>query len=218
MYHLTKTSRNTKTGAIPVSTSPSETCPDACPFRKNGCYSDAGPLSMHWRKVSKGLSGTNWAGFCESIAGLPAGQLWRHNQAGDLPGVGDKIDTAALGQLVEANRGKRGYTYTHKPMNTCENREAVKRANLQGFTVSLSANTLAEADSLSELGIAPVVVILAQPGTTRTPEGRRVVQCPAQTRGVTCSTCGLCQRQQRAIVGFIPHGAGKAKVEAVARG
>ena len=218
MYHLTLKSANAKTGPMPVSTSGRETCPDACPFKKNGCYADSGPLSWNWNRVSDGRRGQEWDEFCESIASLPDGQLWRHNQAGDLPGEGDHIDCLDLGKLINANQGRRGFTYTHKPMDNWNNRECVQTANNRGFTVSLSANTLAEADTLSDLEIAPVVAILTEPGNTTTPKGRKVVQCPAQTRNVTCSTCGLCQRQQRAIVGFTPHGAGAKKVEAIARG
>lgn len=221
MYHLTLKSSNGKTGPIPVSTSGRATCPGACPFKANGCYGDDYRLRMHWDRVSDGRRGGNWHTFCQSIGNLPAGQLWRHNQAGDLPGPGNTIDTAMLGELVKANTGKKGFTYTHKPMDTVNNRDAVKRANERGLTVNLSANTLTDADRLSELGIAPVVVILAEPGNTRTPRGRRVVQCPGPQQGnrvANCKSCGLCQVQRRAIIGFAAHGAGKSKVAAIARG
>ena len=217
MYHLTLKSNNSKTGPIPVSTSGNATCPDACPFKKNGCYADSGPLSMHWAQVSAGARGTNWNSFCESIGNLPGGQLWRHNQAGDLPGTGNTIDANMLAALVIANHGKRGYAYTHKPL-TRANQKAIRDANQQGFTINLSANNLDDADTLASLEIAPVVVILAHDGNTRTPQGRTVVQCPAQTRDTHCSKCGLCQKQNRPIVGFTAHGSGKSKVEAIARG
>ena len=49
----------------------------------------------------------DWDGFTKQIAALPADTLWRHNQAGDLPGVGDAIDADAFVALVEANKGRR---------------------------------------------------------------------------------------------------------------
>ena len=58
----------------------------------------------------------DWQSFLSAIYSLPVGQLWRHNQAGDLPGIGNKIDVKQLGQLVKASEGKRGFTYTHKPL------------------------------------------------------------------------------------------------------
>jgi len=64
-----------------------------------------------------------------------------------------------LAQLVEANQGKRGFTYSHKPA-TGANREAVAAANKAGFTINLSANNLSHADELAAHEIAPVVVVL----------------------------------------------------------
>tara|TARA_R110002126_G_scaffold291144_1_gene450585 strand:- start:456 stop:890 length:435 start_codon:yes stop_codon:yes gene_type:complete len=140
------------------------------------------------------------------------------NQAGDLPGLGENIDAHALGQLTRANNGRKGFTYTHKH-STESNREAIRSANTNGFTVNLSANTLAHADELAEINCGPVVVVLPsdQIANTTTPAGRKVVICPATVRDdITCATCGLCQRQRSAIVGFPAHGTGKRKASAVA--
>lgn len=219
--HLTLESRNAKTGKIPVSTTTALTCPIACPFNRaneGGCYADGGPLRIHWNKVTNGEAGTDWATFCEAIAKLPADQLWRHNQAGDLPGNGDDIHAGQLLELVTANKGKRGFTYTHKPM-TPDNAAAVAFANREGFTINLSANNLAHADELADLGIAPVVTVLPaeQLTNTVTPKGRKVVVCPAVVRDdVSCATCGLCARLRDAIVGFPAHGPSKRKASAIA--
>ena len=115
------------------------------------------------------------------------------NQAGDLPGLGENIDAHALGQLTRANNGRKGFTYTHKH-STESNREAIRSANTNGFTVNLSANTLAHADELAEINCGPVVVVLPsdQIANTTTPAGRKVVICPATVRDdITCATCGL---------------------------
>ncbi|MDT8332528.1 hypothetical protein RQ831_15815 [Roseomonas gilardii] len=221
--HLTLKSSNRKVGPIPVSTTSIASCPDSCPLKAGGCYAKGGPLAIHWRKVTEGAAGDDFETFTAKVASLPAGQLWRHNQAGDLPGHGDAIDGRQLGQIVAANAGKRGFTYTHKPMTRAANREAVQAANAVGFTVNLSANTLAEADTLAGLGIAPVVVVLDAPEgermDTATPEGRKVATCPATYRDdVTCASCQLCQRRDRkVIVGFPAHGASKRKAAAIAR-
>lgn len=183
-----------------------------------------GPLAIHWRKVTEGRSGDNWATFTAQIAALPMGQAWRHNQAGDLPGVNDSIDTAKLSALVDANVGKMGWTYTHKPMSDSANRAAVADANERGFTVNLSADTLAEADELANLNVGPVVVIQdtvdGERADTVTPEGRKVATCPATYRDdVTCASCLLCARTNRkVIVGFPAHGTFKKSAAAIARG
>ena len=221
--HLTPKSKNAKTGPIPVSTSSDATCPTACPFNHanaGGCYAASGPLALHWKKVSSGERGMSFKNFCATVESFPDGQLWRHNQAGDLCGAGDTLDVQALDHLTAANTGKRGFTYTHKPLNSIEERYAVKRANMGGFTVNLSANDLHHADELASLRIAPVVTVLPSDATenTVTPQGRKVVVCPAAIRDdISCATCGLCQKQRDAIVGFPAHGSGKKKADNVAR-
>ena len=217
LTHLTRISSNAKTGPIPVSTSSADTCPPSCPFKAKGCYAKSGPLALHWAKITSGGRGLNWESFCEEISRLPRGQLWRHNQAGDLAGAGEYVDASALAQLTKANNGRRGYTYTHK-YSTEENREAIRCANQNGFTVNLSANTLAHADELASFDCGPVCVVLPSTQTTNTltPQGRRVVICPATQRdSVTCATCGLCQKQRGAIVGFPAHGTAHKTVSTI---
>ena len=212
--HLTAKSSNAKTGPIPVSTTEAATCPPDCPWRSKVCYAKHGPLGLHWRAVSERKRGMPWAEFCAAIAALPEGTLWRHNQSGDLPGAGAEINGWELAALVAANRGRRGFTYTHKRGGS--NLELIRRANAGGFTVNLSADTLAEADTLADTGAGPVCVVL--PATvnqnTETPAGRRVVICPAtQREGVTCESCRLCARANRGvIVGFPAHGIGRKGV------
>jgi hypothetical protein len=175
--------------------------------------------------VSKQKRGGNLAAFTEQIRNLPEGQLWRHNQAGDLPGKGVNIARGALNRIVEANAGKRGFTYSHKPVmrhkRAAENREAIREANAKGFTINLSGNNPAHADQLLALGIGPVVSVVPEgtPAKFATPGGNRGVICPAQQRDdVTCAKCGLCSHAGRKIiVGFLPHGQSKNAVNAIAK-
>ena len=218
--HLTPKSRNTKTGPIPVSTTGAETCPRTCPLRGGGCYANGGPLALHWAKVSAGERKMPWAAFCDAVAAFPAGTLWRHNQAGDLPGQWDYIDANALFDLLAANRGRRGFTYTHKPP-TPRNAEKIKAANAAGFVVNLSANNPAHADKLAALKVGPVVCVLPAATTTQTPGGLPIEICPAQTDTtgqVNCLTCQKCQnKNRREIIGFVAHGSQKTAAQLVAR-
>ena len=216
-YHLTPVSKNEKTGPIPVSTTSANTCPDVCPFKKNGCYADAGPLALHWDKVTEGERGGSLEAFTALIRKFPKAQLWRHNQAGDLPGENDVIDAIELRAIVEANKGRKGYTYTHKPMDDA-NKALVKEANEKGFTINLSGNNLQHADELKALGIAPVTAFIPDnaPDKGETPAGHRWIACPAQTRDdVTCASCKLCAVANRGIIiGFKAHGRSKKKAMA----
>jgi hypothetical protein len=237
MVRLVPRSNNRKTGPIPVTMTSAGTCPQSCAFYSAGCYAEQHLTGHHWRTLSDGRDeGENvmgWKGFCRAVAALPAGQLWRHNEAGDLPGRGVAIDPVRLLELVVANAGRRGFTYTHKPMIMRQwsraghgftkadgaiinrNRAAVVEANRNGFTVNLSADTIAEADALAELG--PTVVTLAHDApikVNRTTKGRHIVVCPAEySEKVTCASCGLCAHATRkSIVGFRAHGNHKQMV------
>lgn len=226
MYYVLKAvSGNRKTGPMPVSTSNSATCPDACPIKLKGCYAKYGPTGMAWRNVDSGKAkdAVEWPQFVRQVKALPKGSLWRHNQAGDLNGDMVTIDKAKLIQLVEANTGKRGFTYTHyDALSNPENRLAVHWANVKGFTVNLSGNDMQHADELKALAIAPVVVLMPRDAAkvTMTPAGNKVVICPAENSDkVNCMTCGLCQVADRDyIIGFRAHGTAAKTVELIARG
>ena len=222
-YHMTRISHNSKTGKIPVTTSSSDTCPSTCPFNGNGCYAEGHHMKMHWDKVSNGSRSIDIFELCDSIRSLPPGQLWRHNQAGDLPGIDNDINALELANIVEANIGKQGYTYTHKSMDTLKNRNIVNLANQAGFVINLSANNLDHADELAELDIAPIVVVLADDDVakvSKTPKGRKILVCPAQTSdNVTCASCKLCANADRNfIIGFKAHGPSASKVRLASNG
>ncbi len=214
--HITRKSSNKKTGPIPVTTTESASCPPSCPFINAGCYAKSGPLALHWRRVSSGERGTDWQGLCDFVQSLPDQQLWRHNQAGDLPHLHGVIDHAKLAHLVVANTGRRGFTYTHHTLSP-ENVSMLTRANRQGFTVNASTESLDRADHAMSLGLPAVTVVRNdKPVPKRSPAGNRVVVCPAQTRSdVACSDCQLCSKADRGcIVAFLAHGTQAKKVNA----
>lgn len=219
LVQFSKRSGNEKTGPIPVSMSERATCPDHCSFKGidengklRGCYAEGWPMRTHWDKVAE--RGVTWTEFCELVRALPEGQLWRHNQAGDLPGENNELDGAALAELVLANTGRRGFTYTHKPRN----REALAMANRNGFTINVSCDSLEQVDTTIGKG-SPVVVVLpmlekgeVESKVTYTPGGNRVVTCPAQWRETSCAECGLCAVSDRSYaIGFRAHGIAKRR-------
>lgn len=207
-------SKNRKLGGIPVSMTDMASCPTSCPLRDKGCYAEFGKTRYHWERVA-GVRGRSWREFCLEVAALPDDQLWRHNEAGDLPGRGDELDVHALEQLVRANRGRRGFTFTHKPLRDDVQRAAVRAANAAGFTINLSADSLEHADARAELELGPVAVVLPVrvPPRIVTPRGREVMVCLHQTRGLTCAECAICASTTRdVIVGFRAHGQAAAIV------
>lgn len=226
-FSFTRISSNAKTGPIPVTMTAKESCPDNCSLKTNGCYAEVGRVAIHWRKLSDDSKGIAQSELMESIAKLPKGTLWRHNISGDLKPDAkhpDMIDSEFMRQLIDANKGKKGFTYTHHKVmgdaaSASVNRAFIKGANLHGFTVNLSADSIKDADNLKALDIGPVVTIMPEDcdKVTVTPAGNTVVQCPATyNENIQCSNCGICQVSNRkAIIGFPVHGVAKKKAHKV---
>ena len=178
-----------------------------------------GPLTQRtvlrrFQRLLAAEPGLSWDSFCAAVAQLPPGQVWRHNVQGDLPGdpLCFELDAEPLARLVRANRGKRGFAFTHFHPKVGHNAELIATANAQGFTINLVADSLREADELLRWQVAPVVIKVPEdaPPTQHSPAGHTVVTCP-QTfrRGVTCATCQRCaqaryphQDRDRDIVAF----------------
>lgn len=209
-YQAVKQSSNVKTGPIPVTYSQRETCPPSCPHYLDDCYAEGFHTRMTWDKIPD--RGVELSQLTDFIRAMPEGQIWRHNVAGDLNGRGENLDAAELGQIVAANKGRKGFTYTHK-----KSTDAIKwarHATDWGFTINLSADDAGEADTLAAHGLPVVVVVpIDTPKHTTTPEGRPILVCPAQTVDyMTCALCGLCQKaDRRQIIGFRAHGT-KARI------
>ena len=235
-------SQNAKTGPIPASIIERASCWPGCVLYENGCYAESGALAMHWERVSRGTAGGSWSEFCAKVAALRPDRLWRYAQAGDLPGYGPQIDGTLLEELVAANTGKNVIAFTHKPVLgddpiAVENQRLIAAGIEAGFTINVSADNPAHADRLAELGIAPVVTVLARDYARKavrhrfkrrrdewaetigewrdrtaslpryTPAGRRIAVCPATYSDASCKSCGACARVRDAVIGFPAHGA-----------
>lgn len=217
---FTPVSSNAKTGPIPTTTSDRATCWTGCPFYDKGCYAKSGPQNIHWKAVSAGERGYEWDAFLRLIRKLQRGQLWRHNVSGDLPVVADGIINGdKVAQLADANRGRKGYTYTHHPL-TDTNLGVIKYANAVGFTVNVSTESVEVADQVMSEHKIPAVAVVNSDKTDRfyrTESGRKVITCPATIHdNVTCKTCGLCQQSDREfIIAFPAHGNAKKTVNEI---
>lgn len=222
---LAEKSGNRKTGKIPVSMTEQASCPPVCRLH-SACYARGGKgLALTWWRLSEGRqNGLSWERFCNKVEGFKRGKVhvWRHNQAGDMPGSHNRMDRDAAMALVAANHAggwnRHGFTYTHYSPVPCatvtedtaaHNAAVISDMLAGGFAVNLSADSAEHADQLASLGIGPVVTLLPE-GTEkgfRLPSGRIVVICPALRGEVQCINCSLCSNLTRkVIVGFPAHG------------
>ena len=216
---FTQVSSNSKTGPIPTSTSDRESCPTTCPFYNKGCYAKYGPQAIHWRKVTSGERGATYDEFVAQVRKIQRGQLWRHNVSGDLQHNNGNIDYLKLRKLIDANKGRKGFTYTHHVLND-HNVICLQNANGMGFTINVSCESVEVADGVMSEYQIPAVSVIPSTESRRffnTSSGRKVIVCPATIHdNVNCSTCGLCQKVDREfIIGFPAHGVAKKTVNEI---
>ena len=126
------------------------------------------------------------------------------------------INGAMLAELIAANRGKRGFTYTHHVLNSI-NTAYIKVANRDGFTINVSTESKADAVSAYNQGMPTVVVVPSDHADNCEHEGVKFVTCPAQTNDtMTCAQCGLCSQSNRTcVVMFKAHGNAKRFVSTI---
>lgn len=223
-FSFTRTSGNSKTGPISTSMTTSDSCPDACGLKGQGCYARFGLTGMHWRKLDQKAEqgqAMDLEAFTGALMALPKGSPFRHNVAGDLPDA-DTLD--AIAAAAQA-RKLQGWTYTHNHAPE-DMRSSIAQANASpGFAVNLSADSPAHADELAAMRVGPVVTVLAPDqwqgrNTSSTPAGHAIVRCPAEyIDSMNCAACMLCAKPDRkGIVGFTAHGSGKNKAAAMVKG
>jgi len=222
-FHFVKKSGNKKTGFMPVTYNSRLSCPVSCIFKKDnggGCYAETGYYTrLNWDKVTSGERGGTFKELLNNIKALKPGTIWRACVAGDIPSnKKGEISRTYIKGITEANKGLKGYTYTHNRLDIGENISLLKTANKQGFTVNISTESEAAADN-AVLNNLPAVIVVKSTETRRawfTKNKNKILVCPAQdeTKNVNCIDCGLCQsRPKNLIIAFKAHGNQAKKID-----
>jgi len=214
-------SRNPKTGSVATLSYPRMSCPPDCALiKKGGCYGETSFYSrLNWDHIDAGTRGTSFDEALQGVARLPMFSIIRDKVVGDEFAEADNphnIDAVPFRKKIKTfvRRKLQVISYTHRKPNA-HNLKLLREAKAQGVTINLSADNLKQADKKARHQL-PVVVVVdsATPKVSRTPEGRKVVICPAQTsKRVTCSTCMLCADGERGyLIGFRAHGNQSKKI------
>ena len=208
-YHFKRRSENKKTGPIAVTMTEQKSCSPSCAFNPRtgggGCYGYNWPVVLHWNRIPE--NGIDLDALCLHIQNLNADELWRHDVVGDLDHTGGYINRRTLEKLTEANKGKRGFTYTHHDLKLGNNAAAVKKANDGGFIINASCESPEQASHVWDEYKIPAVCVVPEKEERKTwllPTGHRVVRCPAIYReDITCSKCKMCSLpSRRTIIAF----------------
>lgn len=195
-----------------------KTCPSTCPLRNNGCYAEVGMMRM---AITSKINNTEEDidsiidSECSAIDKLPANKTLRIHGVGDAPTpqAAKKLAIAGKNYLKRAkNKSAKVYSYTHawrtvkrkywgvvSTLASCETTKQVKEARKQGYAASI---VVAKFDS-DKLYVK---------------DGEKLLPCPSQTKGITCSQCKLCTndthlRKAKISIAFEAHGVRKEKVK-----
>ena len=209
-FSFTAVSGNKKTGTMPVTRTDKSSCPLSCGSYA-GCYAKSGPSAIHWNKLNN--EGLTIDGLVSKIDTIERGAIWRMNEAGDLPGINESIDTESMDKIIAVNskRKLQGFTYTHK--KSMQAIDYVQSANKKGFTINVSCDTIDEVKKFHAMGL-PCVAISDTNKKVSYIDNIKLVQCPAEyNEKLTCKTCKMCANSVRDyVIRFTPHGTSKKKI------
>ena len=136
----------------------------------------------------------------------------RDRVVGDVIAADGSFDTDYIESIAaaakEADLRPFGYTHGWRLMTDVD----VTRVAASGYALNASCETAEDIAAAVAMGL-PTVVTGDDWTDGDMVAGRRIVTCPAQTReDVTCASCGLCARPQRAAtVRFIVHGTARKR-------
>lgn len=212
-FNLNPYSSNNKCRGCATIKSDKSTCPPNCPLINNGCWGDTFH-SAHWWKVTP----FNLSGLLKEIRNLSYNQLTRLWEVGDFPGRKGVIDSESSIKIAHALKRVTAWGYTHyAPIK--KNIDTLREIS-KYISLNLSANNLREADKYKDMGFDVTVLCHSKTPnfTFKTPNGVKVVMCPAQSKKVkNCASCTshlLCHQKNRDyIIGFYSHGSQKKIVD-----
>lgn len=228
-------SQNTKTGNIIQSYSSPSSCPVSCPFKESGCYAKNTHTAKVWERADN-REDKRFIGCQDDLANALTGALWldkgdrdevlfRHNIAGDMAVVGtDKFDLATYLSMVSAimtanyrlkvagsSKHIKAFTYTHCDYDFYD--RGSMRLMQDYMLVNISCETVDEAITEKEYGLNVVLTSIYPEADIAALKAKGIpaVQCPAQTKGITCKEWRLCSRDRESVVLFEVHGQSKGK-------
>lgn len=211
-------SGNAKTGLVSATYVTGSTCPESCPFRKNGCYGEDGLVALQSKRLNRApVQDPATVGRLEAdmIDALPALLDLRLHVYGEFADEAHAREVAAAaGRYVARGRivGRtlKVWTYTHRW------REIPVEAFGPDINVLASCETYEDAELARVAGYAPAVVVPEfesdRPYASFAASGEelKTVPCPNQTAGRQCVDCRLCLNaarllKNRQVIAFRPN-------------
>jgi len=207
-------SDNAKTGPVSATYASQASCPNTCPFYRNGCYAELGPTGIHTRKISSCdvVDPVEIAkAEADAISDLTGRQDLRVHVVGDCSSNEAAFIVSSAMAEHRAKRGSRAWTYTHAWRD-------VERSSWQYESILASVETTDEIAEARSRGYAAAIVVDSfKSDKLYNLDGEKILPCPNQTKKIQCVDCGLCMKadflhKNNISIGFEAHGVSKRKV------
>jgi hypothetical protein len=212
-------SGNAKLGRAAATIVARQSCPASCPYKGSGCYAEHDNTRTHWDRISAGSGSADALALAgreaSAIDRLRGDRDLRLHVAGDSPTEeGTRLIAAACARYVGRGRAigleVKVWAYTHAWRE-------VTRAAWGCVSVLASCETAADATLARARGYAVALTVPEfEAERAYDAAGVKIVPCPQQTRGASCTDCRLCfgderLRDRSLAIGFALHGAGIRK-------
>lgn len=199
-------------------------CPNSCELKNAGCYASLGNVGMHVRRLDKQADGMTPLALARAEAkaidnayngkAIPTGRAMRLHVSGDSRTVtGSRIINKAIGRWKQRGGGD-CWSYTHAWKH-------VPRSEWNNVSMLASVDSISEVELARKQGYAPAIVVASfdsPKAFQMSGSDTKWIPCPAQTKEVGCSDCGLCFNANRLFEGnfgiaFAVHGIKKNEVK-----
>jgi len=186
--HWVSSSKDPKTGNVPVSYSPKESCPDSCSLKDGGCYAwGLFYLNILGGKIKNGT--INLKSLTTALKERRAdARIVRHRVAGDVVGdVGQTVQECL--EVEQAGLTNIGYTHNWR----AEEAQPLKR------WFRASCQTLKEVGEARSMGWSVALMVPEDtPRTLTLFNNEKAFVCPARhgvvnKKDITCNDCTLCK-------------------------
>jgi hypothetical protein len=206
-------SMNAKTGLVSATYVSQVSCPKDCTWLKSGCYAEAGNAAFTTNRLNKaeGTSLDAALSEAESIRGLSGTFPLRLHIVGDCP---NEISADIVSDACENFKNK-VWSYTHAW-------RSVARVYWRKVSILASCETLRDTVAAMQRGYAASIVVSKFKSDKAWIENSeagpiKVIPCPNQTKGVTCTKCQLCWKdtfllKNKSVIAFETHGSRKNKM------
>jgi len=219
--YTVETTANAKLGPVSATHAAQQSCPESCPLLHSGCFAENGFVSAHITKpLNRGVATTMTRveiaqQEADMIDGLTGAHDLRLHVVGDTTTVEGTALIAAAARRFSSKQGRAVWTYSHAWRD-------LPRKVWGSISVLASCETVGDVSDAHRRGYATAIVVPEHPGRRLYKIGRtKVLPCPQETTGVTCSACKLCTRddflrESGISIGFAVHGSVGSKAKAMA--